>query len=152
MLLAGTVMDFPFPMAVSDHNLPDSPCPYTAMFDNGTTASIPLSDMSDLIPIPPVDIDASDSHDSLLPPFLRLNSKITYKHEGLCHKSYLGKWDGVYQFVLKSHVNKRKEDWGINLPNLPFTWVDLCVEGVQVTGHFLITLSALLHPPSLPHI
>jgi hypothetical protein len=108
MLLAGTVMDIPFPMAVTDHNLPDSPHPYTVMFDNGMTASIP--DMLHLIPKPPADIDASDSQDSLLPPFLHLNSKITYEHEGLYHKGYLGKWDGVYQFVFKSHINKFKED------------------------------------------
>jgi hypothetical protein len=48
--------------------------------------------------------------------------------------------------VLKSHVNKRKEDWGIDLPNLPHIWVDLCVEGVLVPGHvahsFLCTPSS----------
>jgi hypothetical protein len=53
---------------------------YTILFDNGTSASIPLSEMPTIIPKPPVDIDSSDSQDSLLPPFLWLNSKITYEH------------------------------------------------------------------------
>jgi hypothetical protein len=71
----------------------------------------------------------------LLPPFLRLNSRITYKHDGQCHKGFLRQRDGVYRFVFKSHVNKRKEDWGVNLPNLPINWVDLCVEGILVPSH-----------------
>ncbi len=103
MLLAGTVMDIPFPSDVSD---PDATVSYTILFDNGTTASVPLSNMSSLPPAPPVDIATCDSQDSLLPPFLRLNSKITYKHEGQYHKRYLGKWDGIFRFVFKSHVNK----------------------------------------------
>jgi hypothetical protein len=37
--------------------------------------------------------------------------------------------------MFKSHVNKHKEDWGVDLPNLPHTWVNLCVEGVLVPGH-----------------
>ncbi len=37
--------------------------------------------------------------------------------------------------MFKSHVHKRKEDWGVHLPNLPLTWVDLCVEGILITGH-----------------
>ncbi len=47
----------------------------------------------------------------------------------------MGKSDGVYCFVFKSHANKRKEEWGANLPNLPTTWVDLCIEGILVPGH-----------------
>ena len=43
MLLAGTVMDNPFPSDVSD---PDAKIFYTILFDNGTSASVPLSDMS----------------------------------------------------------------------------------------------------------
>ncbi len=31
-------------------------------------------------------------------------------------------------FIFKSHINKRKEDWGVSLPNLPTTWVAMCVE------------------------
>jgi hypothetical protein len=38
-------------------------------------------------------------------------------------------------FCFKSHTNKRNEEWGVNLPNLPTTWVDLCVEGILVPGH-----------------
>jgi hypothetical protein len=33
---------------------------YTILFDNGTSASIPLSEMPTIIPKPPVDIDSSD--------------------------------------------------------------------------------------------
>jgi hypothetical protein len=65
-----------------------------------------------------------------------LNSKITYEHDGQFHKGFLGKVDGVYRFILKSHVNKRKEEWGVNLPIFPTNWVAyLCVEGILVPGH-----------------
>jgi hypothetical protein len=49
--------------------------------------------------------------------------------------------------VYKSHVNKRKEDWSVPLPNLPTTWVDLCVEGVLLPGH--ISHTFLRSPVSL---
>jgi hypothetical protein len=67
MLLVGTVMDIPFPTAVSDSTFKIS---YTILFDNGTSASIPLSKMASLIPASPVDVATCDSQDSLLPPFL----------------------------------------------------------------------------------
>jgi hypothetical protein len=54
---------------------------------------IPLSDMAGLIPLPPVISSphpSSTSLDSLLPPFLRLNSRIMYKHDGQYHKGFLG--------------------------------------------------------------
>ena len=95
--------------------------------------------MASLIPPPPVALDDSDAATSLLPPFLRVNSKITFEHEGQYHKGFLGLCNGVYRFVYKSHVNKRKEDWSIPLPNLPSTWVDLCVEGVLLPVHILHT-------------
>jgi hypothetical protein len=135
MLLAGTVMDIPFSVDVSDGSDAVMDCPYTVLFDNGTLASIPLSEMADIIPKPLVDVHTTDSQDSLLPPFLCLNSKITYEHDGQYHKGYLGKQDGVYCFVFKSHVNKRKEDWGVDLPNLLIAWVNMCVEGTLVPGH-----------------
>ena len=47
--------------------------------------------MASIIPKPPVDIDSSDSQDSLLPPFLWLNSKITSKHDGQYIRDFLGK-------------------------------------------------------------
>ncbi len=132
MLLVGTVMDIPFPLdTLGDASIQN----YTVLFDNGTSASIPLEQMASLIPPPPVALDDSDAATSLLPPFLRVNSKITFEHEGQYHKGFLGLRDGVYRFVYKSHVNKRKEDWSIPLPNLPSTWVDLCVEGVLLPGH-----------------
>ena len=74
--------------------------------------------------------DTSDSlleHSSLLLPFLSVNSQITYKHEGVYHKGFLTcKPCGMYGFSFKTHVKKKSEDWGIDLPNLPFNWVDLC--------------------------
>ncbi len=61
--------------------------------------SIPLSEIADIIPKPPVDIATSNSQDSLLPPFLGINSKITYEHNRTYHNGYLGLQDSVYWFV-----------------------------------------------------
>jgi hypothetical protein len=53
-----------------------------------------------------------------------------------------------YWFLFESHVNKQKEDWGDDLPNLVMNQVDLCVEGVLIPGHVshmflhLLSLSA----------
>jgi hypothetical protein len=95
--------------------------------------------MAALIPSPPVgplpDGDSLLSQDSLFPPFLRLNSKSNHEHDGQYHKGYLTTRNGCYRFSFKSHVNKQKEDWGVNLPNLVMTWVDLCVEGILIPGH-----------------
>ena len=102
-------MDIPFPTDVSDYT---SNVSYMILFNNGAFASIPLSKMAFFIPASPVDVATCDSQDSLLPPFLQLNSKITYEHAGQYHKGYLRKPDGVFRYVSKSHVNKRKEDWG----------------------------------------
>jgi hypothetical protein len=110
MLLAGTVMKIPFQ---DDLSLDTAPS-YTILFDNGTSMSIPLLEMADIIPKPLVDIATSDFQDSLLPPFLCLNSKITYEHNGQYHKGYFCLQDGMYWFVFKSHVNKREEDWGVS--------------------------------------
>ncbi len=140
MLLAGTVMDIPFPSGQED--LEHS---YIISFDNGTTDSIPLRNMASMIPPPPVDVGLLDSTESALPPFLRLNSKITYKHEGQYHKGFLGQRDGCFWFVYKSHVNKQKEDWSVPLPNLTSTWVDMCVEGIFLPGH--ISHTFLCSPP-----
>jgi hypothetical protein len=91
--------------------------------------------MASIIPSLPVCDGINKDSQPLLPPFLHLNFKITYKHDGQFHKGYLGLQNGVYQFIFKSHVNKHKEDWGIDLPNFPHTWVDLYVEGILVPGH-----------------
>jgi hypothetical protein len=130
--LAGTVIDIPFPVSLSESNLLQS---YAILFDNGTTASVPLNEMASLIPPPPVEVCNSDLQGSLLPPLLRLNSTTTYEHEGQYHKGYLGKCDGCFRFMFKSHVNKQKEDWIIPLPNLPISWMDLCIEGILLPGH-----------------
>ena len=132
MLLARTVMDIPLPGApLADNSAPS----YLVVFDNGSHSAIPLEDMASLIPPPPVAVGSSDSTESLLPPVLHLNLKITYEHDGQYHKGFLGKRDGCYRFVFKSHVNKRKEDWSVPLPNLLSSWVDMCVEGVLLPGH-----------------
>jgi hypothetical protein len=82
MLLAGMVMDIPFPLDLSgDASIPN----YTVFFGNGSLASIPLKQMAGLIPPPPITLNNSDTATSLLPPFLRLNSKITLEHEGQYH-------------------------------------------------------------------
>jgi hypothetical protein len=135
MLILGTVMDIPFPIKVSGSSEDSTDLPYTILFDDGTTASIPLSQMAGLIPPPPITPSAADGDDSLLPPFLRLNSRITFKHKGQYHKGYLNQTNGVYQFSYKSQVNKRNKDWGVSLPNLPSTWIDICVEGTLIPGH-----------------
>ncbi len=131
-LLAGTVMDIHFPVSPSEAN---SQQPYLILFDNGTTASVPLNEMAALISLPLVDVGASNSMDSLLPPFLHLNSKITYEHKEKYHKGFLGEHNGCYHFIFKSHVNKQKEDWSVPLPNLPVTWVDMCIEGILLPGN-----------------
>jgi hypothetical protein len=96
MLLAGTVMVTPFLLDPSgDGSVPL----YTILFDNGTTASIPLSNMARIIPLPPVNVADSDSHDSLLPLFLCLNSNITFEHKCQYHNGCLGQRDGIYHFV-----------------------------------------------------
>jgi len=85
MLLAGTVMDIPLSLDSSG-----SPS-YQILFDNGTSASIPLSEMASSIPAAPrpslVPTDSSqDGLTTLLPPFLSVNSRITYEHDGAYHK------------------------------------------------------------------
>jgi hypothetical protein len=125
-------MDIPFSSDVSDESNVQS---YTVLFNNGTTASIPLLDMASIIPPPPVSPSSMGGSDGLLPLFLQLNSKITFEHDGQYHKGCLGQRDGVYWFLFKSHINKWKEEWGVPLPNLASTWVDLCVNGILIPGH-----------------
>jgi hypothetical protein len=126
MLLAGTVMDIPL------HSDPDGLAMYLILIDNGTSASIPLVDMASLISCPPISeegisIRSSDSDSLLLPPFLQIGSCIPYEHDGAYHKGFLAcNKCGSYCFSFKSHINKKSEDWGVNVPNLPFTRADLC--------------------------
>jgi hypothetical protein len=136
MLLAGTVLDIPLIPTLPSSDDPSNPSySYTILFDNGTSASIPLREMPSIIQQPPADFDSSNSQDSLLPPFFRVNSKITYEHDGQYHQGFLDKRQGIYRFIFKSHANKRREEWGVDLPNLPTKWVNLCVEGILVPGH-----------------
>jgi hypothetical protein len=150
MLLLGTVMDIPFPRTSA--NSPPSNFSYTVLLTMVPPCPFlsRIQDMASLIPPPPVHPssvgDSSSSQDSLLPPFLCINSKITYTHEGQYHKGYLTKHNGSYRFSFKSHVNKKKEDWGVNLPNMVINWVDLCVKGIPISGH--ISLMFLCSPSS----
>jgi hypothetical protein len=145
-LLAGTFMDIHFLLDPSgDASIPN----YTILFEDGSTASIPLKQMAGIIPAPPINVDDSDSAASLLPPFLRVNSKIAFEHEGQYHKDFLRQCNGIYRFVFKSHVNKRKEDWSVHLPNLLTTWMDLCIKGVLLPGHISHTF---LRSPTSPQL
>jgi hypothetical protein len=118
MLLLGTVMVIPFPGMSAD----SPPCnlSYTILFNNGSTASIPLQVMAILIPPPPVNPssvgDSLSSQESLLLPFLCINSKITYKNDGQYHKGYLTNCDSSYWFSFKyTSTNKRRTGASIYL-------------------------------------
>ena len=127
---------------------------YQVLFDNGTSASIPLADMPSLILAPPLPLLAptdslSDNSSSLLWTFLSINSWITYQHKGAYHKGFLThKSCGMYCSSFKTRAKKKSEDWGVDLPNLPFSWVDLCTKGILVPGHighsFICTSSHLV--------
>jgi hypothetical protein len=54
MLLAGTVMNIPFSTTDSNSGGPSQDESYSILFSNGTSASIPLSEMAGIIPLPPV--------------------------------------------------------------------------------------------------
>jgi hypothetical protein len=102
-------MDIPFLVSPSE---PDSQQSYLILFNNGTTASAPLNEMAALIPPPPVNVGASNSTDTLLPPFLCLNLKITYEHEGQYHKSFLvSVMDATVLF--SSHALKNEKMIGV---------------------------------------
>ncbi len=123
--LSGTVMDIPIDPTTTPH--------YLIQINDGTTSSIPSLKMQSFIPKPNIDM-LDSSH--LLPPFLHLNSKITFEHEGQYHKGFLTQSsNGVYCFSYKSHINKKHPDWSIPLPNLTSNWRQLCLEGVLVPGH-----------------
>ena len=97
-------MDIPFSRVVLESS--NAPL-YTILFENGTTSSVPLSEMASLIPSPLVHDDINVGSQALLPPFLQLNSKITYKHDKQFHKGFLGIRNGVYFFIFTSQANKR---------------------------------------------
>ena len=131
--LAGTVIDIPFDPTLSPQ--------YLIVFDDGTTRAVPSKDMPLLIP-KPVYAEPDSTH--ILPPFLQPGSKITFEHDSQLHKGFLGQSPGgEFRFSFKSHINKKSEDWGVPLPNLPSTWQDLCVEGILIPGH---QSSSFMHP------
>jgi hypothetical protein len=57
--------------------------------------------MAGMILLPPINVDDPDSNASRLPPFLGLNSIITFEHDGQYHKGFLRQHDGVTIFVFK---------------------------------------------------
>ncbi len=123
--LLGTVMDIPLDPNTSLH--------YLILFNDGKSSSIPAAEMPDLIPKPSVDV-LDNTH--LLPPFLKVGSKITFDKDGQYHKGFLSCLpDGSYQISYKSHINKKHEDWGIFLPDLATRWQDLCAKGLLLPGH-----------------
>jgi hypothetical protein len=117
MLLTGTVMNIPL------HSNPTGLATYLILFENGTSASIPLADMASLILSPPVsriglNKTSSSNDSSLLPPFLQVGNRITYKHDGEYHKGFpTHNTGGTYPFSFKTHVKKKSEDWGVDNPN-----------------------------------
>jgi hypothetical protein len=122
---SGTVIDIPLDPNTTPH--------YLIQFDDSTTSItslVPANKMPLLIPKP--DVDMSDtSH--LLPPFLHLNSKITYEHNRQYHKGYLTQSSTEnYCFSYKSHINKKNIDWSVPLPNLTSNWHKLCLEQVLI--------------------
>ncbi len=137
-------MDIPFLVGVTT---PDSDHPYSIIFDNGTTAPVLLSDMASIVPKPLVQDTITNSSNSLLPPFLQLNSERTYTHEGQLHNGFLRMRAGVYCFSYKLHINKQKEDWSVALPNLPQKLDNLCNKGILISGH---VAHSFLQPLSSP--
>ncbi len=132
ILVAGTVMDIPIAQPTTDSSTEPS---YTILFDNGTTSSVPLSEMASIILSPPVREESPAGCNHLFSPFLQLNSRITYEHDGHYHKGFLGIRNGIYWFIYKSHVNKCKVDWSIDLPNLLQTRADLCIKAILLPSH-----------------
>jgi hypothetical protein len=41
----------------------------------------------------------------------------------------------TFRFSFKTRVKKKHEDWCVDLPDLLFNWVDLCTEGILLSGH-----------------
>ncbi len=123
--LLGTVMDIPLDPNTFPH--------YLILFNDGTSSSIPVAEMPDLIPKPSVDV-SDNNH--LLPPFLKVGLKITFDKDGQYHTGFLSCLpDGSYRFSYKSHINKKHEDWGIPLPDLATQWQNLCAEGLLLPDH-----------------
>ena len=114
----GTVKDIPLaPASFGDKS--SNVC-YTIRFDDTTIMSVPLSDMADFVPKPPQGLATDEpAEDALLPPFLKESSKVTYDYEGQYVKGYIKKVNGVYRFSQKSHPDKKTENFGVNLPDLP---------------------------------
>jgi len=126
-------MDIPFDPTSSPQHL--------IVFDDGTTRAVPSKDMPLLIQKP---VYAKPDSTHILLPFFQPGSKITFEHDGQLHKGFLGQSPGgEFRFSFKSHINKKSEDWGVPLPNLPSPWQDLCVEGILIPGH---QSSSFMHP------
>ena len=132
ILRSGTVMDIPLTSAPTGDRQSD--VRYSIQFDDGTYDSVPLSQMADIIPKPPVLTDEGPDS-SGLPPFLQPGQKITYEQDGQYVKGYLALEDGVYYFGTKSHPLRRQFDTRTSIPNLRTQWADLCSQGILIPGH-----------------
>jgi hypothetical protein len=96
ILIVGTVMDIQISHTTTESLTEPR---YTILFHNGTTSSVPLSEMASIIPSSLVREDSPADCNHLLPPFLQLNSKIVYEHDGHSHKGFLGIRNGVYVYL-----------------------------------------------------
>jgi hypothetical protein len=126
-LLAGTVMDIPFPASPSEADLLQT-C--TILFDNGTCHSTrwPVSSLHCLW---------------MFAMFLQLNSVTTYEHEGQYHKGFLKNVMGD-SVLCSSHTSTNKKRTGMS-PSLTFQshgWT-CALRGLYSLGMSHVPFSAL---------
>ena len=136
---SGTVMDIPL-----DPTVPDDEKSYLIQFDDAATLPVKLTDMPLLIPHRPSPIIDDTAHDQSLPADFQLGKKVTYEVDGVWHKGFMGKRDGVYRFSYKRHSNCKNEEWGVNLFDLHANWSDLMLNNQLVPGH---KMSSFLRNP-----
>jgi hypothetical protein len=119
---------------------------YLIQFDDGTTKSVPAADMSSLIPKALVDVSDS-TH--LLPPFLQLNSKITFEQKMASitkATSHICLMVSIVSAISHRCIRYKQEDWGVSLPHLPTTWHNLCMEGLLLPGHMVSSFTCISTP------
>ena len=84
--------------------------PHYLIQSDNTTKSISAATMPSMIPKP---LESDHSYEpSMFTPFLWVNSKIMFEHDGQYHKGYITKLNGIFRFSFRTHVNIKKEDWG----------------------------------------
>jgi hypothetical protein len=153
MFLAGTVMDIPL------HSNPAGLAMYQILFDNRTSASIPLADKAFLITSPPVvsgvgPHGTSPDNDSyLLPLFLQVGSCITYEHDGEYHKGFLTK-KTVALIVSVSKLMPRRSlrTGGSTFPTCLSSGLICVQKAFCFRAMWLIHLSIHHHTTRSPHL